>query len=256
MDLHKHVAIFDEVPLEPADRAKSGGLMHDRKIKRVVTAGTLVDEDLLDPNKSNFLLSIHLGTDGIHQKLGLAWLDLSSSNFFVQSVNITSLTSALAKISPSEVVLASSLKETNQGLQAISILKDARCEITWHHISEGDLSSSSWISLLERPLTERELKEYSPDEVAAAKMALHYVQERLQISDARLQPPIRQSNHLSIDRYSLKALEIKTTLRDGFFKGSLLHVLQNTVTKSGSKMLTNNLSMLLRKKLSMYQFLR
>ncbi|KAL9076453.1 MAG: hypothetical protein Q9157_003662 [Trypethelium eluteriae] len=241
MDLKKHVAISEEYPNAPADRAKPGGLSFDRKVERVVTAGTLIDEDFLDPDKNNYLLSIHLNHGQKHEKLGIAWLDLSSSSFFVQSIDTTSLPSALARISPSEVVLDSVFEQDTQENPVISILKETRCGITWHNPSESVASPSFWSGLLERPLTEDEMKKFSPEEEAAAALALHYVQERLQKSDVKLQPPVRQSEYLSIDRYSINALEIKSTLRDGFFKGSLLHVLRKTVTRSGSRLLTNRL---------------
>ncbi|KAI9656025.1 MAG: DNA mismatch repair ATPase msh1 [Bathelium mastoideum] len=241
MDLHKHVVISEEIPLEPADRAKSGGHIFDRKVKRVITAGTLTDEDFLNPNMNNYLLSIHMSSSNVTEKLGLAWLDLSSSNFSVETIDIGMLASALARISPSEVVLDSSLKECQQEYPVFSILKEARCRISWHAVPTGEISSSTWSQFLECPLTEAEIEEYSAEEMAAAGVALHYVQDRLQNSEVKLQPPVRRDKNMSIDKYSIKALEIKTTLRDDFFKGSLLHVLRKTITKSGSRMLTDNL---------------
>ncbi|KAL9093935.1 MAG: hypothetical protein Q9165_003858 [Trypethelium subeluteriae] len=241
MDLKKHVAISEEYPNAPADRAKPGGLNFDRKVERIVTAGTLIDEDFLDPDKNNYLLSIHLSHGQETEKLGIAWLDLSSSSFFVQSIDTASLPSALARISPSEVVLDSVFERNSPENPVISILKENRCGITWHKPSESVASSSDWSGLLERPLTEDEVKKLSPEEEAAAGLALHYIQDRLPKSDVKLQPPIRQSEYLSVDRYSINALEIKSTLRDGLFKGSLLHVLRKTVTRSGSRLLTNRL---------------
>ena len=241
MDLRKHVAISEEFPNSPADSAKSGGLTFDRKVDRVVTAGTLIDEDFLDPDKNNYLLSIHLDGNRTSQQLGLAWLDLSSSTFFVNSIDATSLASALARISPSEVVLDGSFEKIAEDFPVVAALKEAHCSITWHQIPEGEASLSTCSKLLERPLGEAEMQNFSPEENGAAGLILHYVQDRLQNSDVKFPPPARQSEYLSIDRYSINALEIKTTLRDGLFKGSLLHVLQNTVTRSGSRLLATRL---------------
>ena len=241
MDLRKHVAISEEFPNDVADRAKSGGLFFDRKVDRVVTAGTLIDEEFLDPDKNNYLLSILLDSNFENRSLGLAWLDLSSSRFFVQTVDIPSLASVLARISPSEVVVDKAFEESALANAVLSTLKEARCRVTWHRIPDQESSSSSWPALLERPLTDEEKKKFSVEELGAVGLILHYVQDRLQRSNTKLQIPARQSDFLSIDRYSINALEIKTTLRDGLFKGSLLHVLRRTVTRGGSRLLADRL---------------
>ena len=61
-DLNKYVAISEEFTNNVADKAKSGGLMFDRKVARIVTPGTLIDEKFMDPYVNNFLLSIHMDT--------------------------------------------------------------------------------------------------------------------------------------------------------------------------------------------------
>jgi DNA mismatch repair ATPase MutS len=244
MDLRKHVAISEETPYTPADSAKSGGLKCDRKVERVVTAGTLIDEDFLDPEKNNYLLCIHVDHWSAQARLGLAWLDLSSSSFFVQSIEAAALPSALERIAPSEVVLDRTLEAAHEA-EITKFIRDARYPITYHDFHDIEPSSETWSNALERPLPPGEAEKFSPEETAAASLALHYVQNRLQSSDIRLQPPIRQdaSNLMIIDKYSIKALEMIKTLRDGLHKGSLLHVLQNTVTRSGSRLLANRLRM-------------
>ncbi|KAK5001347.1 hypothetical protein LTR28_012759 [Elasticomyces elasticus] len=56
-DLNKQVAISDEVRNTGSDKTKSGGLLFDRKVTRIVTAGTLIDENFMDPYENNFLLA-------------------------------------------------------------------------------------------------------------------------------------------------------------------------------------------------------
>lgn len=116
-DLNKHVAISEEFPVNISAKVKSGGLQFDRKVARVVTPGTLIDEKFIDPFVNNFLLSVcpethqaspvqggyqeslsEVSADGHGQALGLAWLDVSTGEFFTQATSFASLPSALARI--------------------------------------------------------------------------------------------------------------------------------------------------------------
>ncbi|SMQ50387.1 unnamed protein product [Zymoseptoria tritici ST99CH_3D7] len=63
-DLGKQVAISEQVPLSESERAVRGGAMlFDRKVTRIVTAGTLIDETFVDSSENNYLLGIHI--DGL-----------------------------------------------------------------------------------------------------------------------------------------------------------------------------------------------
>ncbi|KAH0110970.1 muts domain V, partial [Aureobasidium melanogenum] len=103
--LNKHVAISEEVRNSPADQAKNGGLLYNRKVSRIVTAGTLIDETFVDPFENNFLLSIHANLDTTDivsapqdADVGLTWVDLSSGDFFTQRTELASLGSVIARI--------------------------------------------------------------------------------------------------------------------------------------------------------------
>ena len=72
------------------------GLM-ERKVVRVITPGTLLDPLLPD---ANYLLSIH---KGLNDTLGLAWLDISTGQFFISSCDLSDLPGELERIDPVEV---------------------------------------------------------------------------------------------------------------------------------------------------------
>ncbi|KAI5300030.1 DNA mismatch repair ATPase msh1, partial [Ascosphaera atra] len=62
-DLQKYVAISEEFSNDAESRAKSGGLLFDRRVARIVTPGTLIDENFMDPYENNFLLAVHVDVD-------------------------------------------------------------------------------------------------------------------------------------------------------------------------------------------------
>lgn len=103
---------------------------------------------------------------------------------------------------------------------------------------------SEWGSMLESPIPAACIHDFTLEETAAGYNLLEYIQIRLQISDVKLQPPRRRhlNESMKIDRNSLKGLEITTTARDGYRKGSLLHAVRRTCTKSGARLLRDRLS--------------
>jgi DNA mismatch repair ATPase MutS len=84
---------------------------------------------------------------------------------------------------------------------------------------------------------------FTPGEIAAGGSLLHYVKHQLLGSRTRLRAPVRHQaeEHMNIDKNSLRALEIRSTIREGTYEGSLLHALKKTVTKSGTRLLTHRL---------------
>ena len=263
-DLNEFVAISEEFPNDASGTVKSGGLMFDRRVTRTITPGTLIDEKFMNPYENNFLLALYPSESGessfpseiepmpaelangstpkslISKSIGLAWLDLSTGSFSTQKTNIGSLASAAARIGPREIVLGDSLKDgMKQSMMAI--LEQQRHLVTYHSVPTQALSVSSWTPMLETEVPTELQSTFSDEEVAAGSLLLAYLKNRLQGSEIKLQPPIRKQDKetMSIDRNSMRALEILETSKGGVGggKGSLLHAMRRTVTKSGTRLL-------------------
>lgn len=247
--LNKHVAISDEIRNSAADQVKNGGLLYNRKVSRIVTAGTLVDETFMDPFENNFLLSIHANLDTADitsiphdTDVGLTWVDLSSGDFFTQRTELASLGSVIARVGAREIVLDSSFERVDRS-QLDRLLGDGGHAVTYHTPDPGFTSIEHWAPMLEKPVSKQELSSFSTPEVLAGSLLLDYVKGRLLELNVSLRCPIRrnQSDYMSIDKQTLKALEIRSTLRDGLFQGSLLHAIRRTTTKSGARLLSQRL---------------
>ncbi|KAK4205309.1 putative muts protein 1 [Triangularia verruculosa] len=265
-DLNRHVAIAEEFPNDASARIRSGGLMHDRRVARIVTPGTLIDENFMDPYANNYVMAVHLPekpvlsdditrqagqqatintpdpTNDAPTRIGLAWLDLSTGYFFTQPATLASLGSVLSRVSPREVVLDKALESAeDQGIA--SILQEESYLVTYS--PQGEFQSlDDWLPMLEGKIPAKEAKQFTEEEIDAGSLLLHYVGDRLQGLSMKLQPPVRHVNMevMSIDRNTMRSLEIKETVRDGTFKGSLLHAIRRTVTKSGARLLNQWLS--------------
>ena len=237
--------------------------MHDRRVARIITPGTLIDENFMDPYASNYVMAIHLPGDnqpsplpstedhGITSTpspslgalpLGLAWLDLSTGQFYTQTTTLSSLGSILSRVAPREVVLDQDL-QSQRSHDIFSILTEDRHLITY--APQGEMRSlSDWAPLLESELSPQASQDFTDDEVKAGGLLLHYVKDRLQGLSMKLRPPQRYESMevMTIDKNSMRALEIKQTIKDGAFRGSLLHAVRRTVTKSGARLLNEWLS--------------
>lgn len=218
----------------------------------------------MDPWENNYLLSVHVNPEIIEKdkavtkspgspnvasvlnlprtEVGLAWIDLSSGDFLTQSTDIASLPTAVARIKPREIVL-DSIFEKAEHSRIVSILQEDGHIITFQEPANEPLTIKEWTPMLEDVVDEFDPTDFTPGEVAAGGSLLHYVKHQLLGSRTSLQSPVRHQaeNHMSIDKNSLRALEIRSTIRDGSYEGSLLHSLKNTVTKSGTRLLSQRL---------------
>ncbi|KAG6111471.1 hypothetical protein E4U31_004349 [Claviceps sp. LM219 group G6] len=257
-DMQRHVAICEEFPKSLEDPAKSGDPMFDRRVARIITPGTLIDENFIDPYANNYVLAIHVGetkgdaeapsalvqdSKGTLQNpdaslpIGLAWLDLSTGHFFTQATDLSSLSSTLSRIGPREVLLSADI-ESQQDHGIFSVLAEDRHLVTF--APPGELTNMmDWTPFLEAPLPLSTQQTFTSEEVSAGNIVLNYIKDKLQGTTMNLLPPQRHETMqvMSIDKNSLRALEITKTIRDGLFRGSLLHAIRRTVTKSGARLL-------------------
>lgn len=265
-DLNRYVAIAEEFPNTEPDKAKSGGLLHERRVARIITPGTLIDEHFMDPYANNYVMAIHLPADqqpragstessgpvldamssdaatSAATPIGLAWLDLSTGHFFTHSTTLAQLGSMLSRVCPREVVLDEDF-QSRAGHEIFDIMADERHLITY--APQGELMAmSDWTPMLESEIPPQSVEAFTNDEVRAGSLLLHYVKDRLQGISMKLQPPLRHETMqvMNIDKNGMRSLEIKQTIRDGAFRGSLLHAIRKTVTKSGARLLNEWLS--------------
>ncbi|KAJ6132713.1 DNA mismatch repair protein MutS-like N-terminal [Penicillium samsonianum] len=265
-DLNKYVAISEEFAINAEDKARAGGLLFDRKVARIITPGTLIDEKFIDPTAHNFLLAIYLDLPSLQsqlnqhadndlqsshqhilssvpQQVGLSWLDLSTGDFFTQLTTTQMLPSAIARIGAREILVDQNVQDLIGHELQMLVGHDHRL-VTFFQYPGAFKPVSEWGTMLESPVPEDARASFAPEEVAAGYSLLEYIRVQLQGSNLKLQPPIRRhlNESMSIDRNSLSGLEILETARDGFGKGSLLHAVRRTSTKSGARLLRDRLT--------------
>ncbi|EAS36825.3 DNA mismatch repair protein Msh1 [Coccidioides immitis RS] len=261
-DLQKYVAISEEFTNNITEKAKSGGLMFDRKVARIVTPGTLIDEKFMDHYENNFLLALYVNTSDMQKEtkamarpspdqlfssshshpVGLSWLDLSTGDFFTQYTTRLMLPSALSRIGAKEIILDERLNDSLKQEMQNLVGQDHRLLTCFR--SQDIKPMSDWSECFETPIPRELAATFTVEETAACHILLEYVQVQMQGVGVKLQAPRRKhlEETMAIDRNSLKGLEILETARDGLGKGSLLHAVRRTSTKSGARLLRDRLT--------------
>ena len=228
------VAVCEQVE----DPKKAKGLVK-REITQLVTPGTIVDSDLLDPTASNFLCAIYPAA--LHdQKLTgtcVAWADVSTGQFLVTSVPDSQLEDLIQKIGPSEILVPEQLQESFKEQAALS-----------HYISTirpgwaFGLESSN--SLLQKQFNVSTLdgfgiEQFGPVAICAAGAVVDYLRETQKSALEHFDHirPFHVDDHVRIDVATWRSLEINQTLRTGNREGSLLGVIDRCQTPMGSRLL-------------------
>ncbi|WP_417391953.1 DNA mismatch repair protein MutS [Gimesia sp.] len=214
------------------DPKKAKGMVK-REVTRVVTPGTLTDDALLDPHENNFLASIYFGKTNI----GLAWLELSTGRFVTSNTTAEHLVDELARIHPSECIFA----EGNTALQnAVGHLDTMLTERPPWSFAEGESEKRLLDHFGTKTLEGFNLQTGTPA-ITAAGALLEYVQETQKSSIPHINQiePYERGDRLLIDEATRRSLELTRTIREGKREGSLISVLDETVTSMGARLLTD-----------------
>ncbi len=234
---HK-VAVCEQVETPAEAKARDGHkALVRREVVRIVTQGTLTEDHLLDARQSNYLAAL---TD-IGGQYGLSWLDISTGEFCVQPLSANGVGAALERIAPSEILMPDKMAEKEE---LFDILADYKDRLTKQSASLFDAQNAQKrLETMFGVATLDAFGGFSRAEIAAAGALVDYV-ERTQLGKApRLSQPhqITGSAVMDIDAATRRNLELTRTLT-GEKRGSLLDVIDRTITGAGARMLHGYLS--------------
>src|SRR3954451_10240553 len=114
--LHRLIALGHRVAVceqleDPAEARKRGSKSVVRRdVVRLVTPGTLTEATLLDARRNNYLLAIaRTRASAGGDRIGLAWIDISTAEFIVTECTTGELAATLSRINPNEVIVTDAL---------------------------------------------------------------------------------------------------------------------------------------------------
>jgi DNA mismatch repair protein MutS len=228
---HK-VAICEQVE-DPAEAKKRGGKsLVKREVVRIVTPGTVTEDALLDARRNNHLVCLA----DAQGKLGLAWVDMSTGEFQVQPVLEAAVAAALARLDPQELLLPDRLLQREGLFEAFADWKQV---MTPQPGSRFDsVAGEKRLMALYEVQALDSFGTFERAELAAAGALVDYVELTQKGKLPRLSAPrrLQAGAVMEIDAATRRSLELTRT-QTGERKGSLLAVIDRTVTGTGARLL-------------------
>jgi len=227
------VAVCEQME-DPAEAKKRGAKsVVKRDVIRLVTPGTITEENILNARQNNFLGALVR----VQNTFALSWLDISTGEFFVSSLLPCNLDAELARLNAGELILSAQVLESED-------LGDALED--WQHIISLVESSSFDSTRAEEALKEiygvkigDVLGRFNRAELAACGGLVTYLREtqKGKLPNLSLPVPVGEDAVMMIDGATRRNLELTHTL-SGARQGSLLHTLDRTVTGAGARLLS------------------
>ncbi|EPR39177.1 DNA mismatch repair protein mutS [Desulfococcus multivorans DSM 2059] len=227
------VAVCDQVE----DPAQAKGLVK-REVVRVITPGMIIENEFLDAKTHNYLLAV--AREGA--AVGLAYVDISTGTFRVtQSDGGDGVSDEISRVSPSEVLLGESLRDE----ASLDALMPLECRKSITFIPDRYFNPAFGKNLLIDQFGTLTLEgfgcEHLPAAVGAAGAVLHYVSQtqKQKIDHIRGIETYFLNDFMAIDDQSRRNLELLENLKTGKRRGTLIDILDHTVTAMGGRLLAN-----------------
>jgi len=225
------VAICEQVE----DPALAIGLVK-REVIKIVTPGTVTDMTMLDEKKNNYLVSIY--SKG--HMFGLAIVDVSTGEFSTARITwgntVNKLLDEIAKYSPAEIITNKTFFQTSEVLEKIR----RRFNSYISPLDDSSFEDRFTSETLDRMLGTGALAEDTAELCSNACGALLYYLEQTQkagLEHIQKITPYKLEEYMMLDISTRRNLELTETMREKARKGTLLWVLDRTMTSMGARTL-------------------
>ena len=238
------VAIAEQIESPAAAKARGGKSIVARGIVRVVTAGTLTEEALLETRSANWLVAV----GKVGAEFGLAAADISTGRFELGGASAETLDAELARLGAAEIVVAEVDRRPGEGRGRVDGLAPDSTETPAFAGAtvrpRADFDSAGGERRLKAAFGVATLDAFGAftrAELAAAGGLLAYLDHAGKDSLPFLQPPVRRAaaDHMMIDAATRESLEL-TSATGGGRAGSLLDAVDRTVTGAGARLLASD----------------
>ena len=222
-----------ETPAEAKKRGNKSVVKRD--VVRLVTPGTLTEESLLEARRHNYLAAFA----EVRDAHALAWVDISTGAFHVMTVPLVRLGPELARLAPSELLIADGKETEHRELEAefgLSLTSLARASFDSTG-AEARLCSLFGVSSLDA------FGNFERAEVSAMGALIEYLDMTQKGNLPLLRKPVKETEArtVQIDAATRRNLELTHALSGGR-SGSLLSVMDRTVTAVGARLLERRIS--------------
>ena len=245
MYIAKLVALGEKVAIcEQLEAPTKGKKLVDRDVVRIVTAGTITENTLLDEKSNNYLLSIYQRDNSF----AISWADITTGEFCAKSIkdvkDYSTIIDVVSRVSPSEIIANELAQKT------LSVLPEFSRNILpkIFLFKEHTFSKAFAYKTLTKQFNVLNLNGFGIEDdsliICSSGALIEYLNETQKhtISNVSKISVEEDSEYMLLDSTAMRNLEITKTMRDGKRYGSLLWLLDNTLTAMGSRKLNSWLS--------------
>ena len=227
---HK-VAILEQT--EDAKLARDENRLVKRDVVRIVTPGTVTDPKVLEHKVNNYIVSIYFNKD----TYGVAVADLSTGEFLVTELTDPSrLWAEIHRFSPKECLFADSFEDEEMFERLKTEFKATLNDLPdWRF--EVDTARTELLEHFQTISLDGFGCEHLPAAISAAGALIYYLNEtqKQEVEHIISLHTYTLSDFMVLDADTQRNLELTASIRDGSTKGTLLEVLDQTVTAMGGR---------------------
>ena len=204
-----------------------------RAVVEIITPGTAISDRFLEKEKNNYLVSVYIS----ESNAGLAALDISTGEFYLSEIPTARITEAVLDLHPAEIICPESTQKEIQTLFANQVLRITPLE-DWIFTYE-----TAYQTLIEHFKTDS-LKGFGCQDavygITAAGPILHYLRQNYQTNLQHIYSirNLATDETVLIDDFTRRNLEIFQTMQSGDRQGTLMDVIDQTVSPMGVRLLT------------------
>ncbi|HSW97404.1 MAG TPA: DNA mismatch repair protein MutS [Candidatus Saccharimonadales bacterium] len=227
------VAICEQVSLP-----NKYGLV-DREVVRIVTPGTVLDEKALEKKENNYIVSLDIQ----NQKLAISCADISTGYFETSEIPLRNIKQTIqnefSRLRPSECILSNT---SYNNPELLKMLK-AENRVNISCFSEWEIYANDAKKFLKKHFGVSTLSSFAienkPLALQTAAALLGYLQttQKTKVMHIKKIITAETNNVVLLDRSTMINLELFSTIREHNTRGSLLHILDETVTAMGGRLL-------------------
>ena len=223
------VAVCEQTE-NPEEAKKAGRKIVEREVTEITTPGVTLSEKLLEHKRNNYIVSLYWKGDVI----GVAFSDISTGEFALSEVLEQHLDSLLAAIQPSEILVQSKLKNK---------LDDDFMHYNLTYIEDWVYEGDYGYNQLTDHFKTHSLKGFGVEELKVAQIAagslLHYMQEtqKAALRHLRRVYAYESNEYMSLDPATKRNLELTTSIQEGGTDGTLISIMDETITAMGGRLL-------------------
>lgn len=235
VSMGERVAICEQL----SDPKEAGRGLVDRDVVRVVSAGTLIDDSMLDATRNNYIACVFKAEDAV----AVAWADITTGEFsaaeFSGETAMDDAVAQLVRLAPAEIICNEEMLLSSKELKEIrhNQLPSFSCYVPWafnvRHAEKNLLEQFGTRSLAAYGIAGRE------NCISAAGALIEYLREtqKRALTNINSIKVVNRDRFMVLDGIAVRNLELVRSNAEGKKYGSLLWLLDKTRTGMGARLM-------------------